>query len=70
MKNLGVPLFNKKILSYIIIFLIIVLLGFIKINIINTKALSPTGGKWSNNYEMISNEFEKILRNLLMMERR
>lgn len=56
-KNLGgALLFNKKILSGIIIFFIIVLLGFIKINIINTKALSPTG-EGDNNYEIISNEF-------------
>lgn len=56
-KNLGgALLFNKKILTGIIIFFSIVLVGFIRINIINTKALSPTG-EGENNYEIISNEF-------------
>lgn len=49
-------MFNKKILSGIVLFLIIVLFGFIRINIVNTKALSPTG-EGENNYKIISNEF-------------
>ena len=49
---------NKKVLIGTLIFLIIVVLGFIQINIINTKALSP-GGNGEDNYELVKEEFGK-----------
>lgn len=47
---------NKKNLPAIIIFLLIISVGFVKINMINTKALSPIGNA-EENYEKIINEF-------------
>ena len=47
---------NKKNLPAIIICSLIIFFGFVKINIINTKALSPIGNA-ENNYEKIINEF-------------
>lgn len=47
---------NKKILLGLIMLSIIVIGGFVKINIINTNALSPIGNSESN-YEKITNEF-------------
>ena len=47
---------NKKIILGLSLFVIVIFLGFIKINIINTKALSPTG-EGESNYELISQEF-------------
>lgn len=55
-KRGGALLFNKKIILGLSLFAIVIFLGFIKINIINTKALSPTGDGESN-YELISQEF-------------
>ena len=52
----GALLFNKKIILGLSLFVIVIFLGFIKINIINTKALSPTGDGESN-YNRISQEF-------------
>lgn len=49
-------MFNKKIILGLSLLAIVIFLGFIKINIINTKALSPTGDGESN-YELISQEF-------------
>lgn len=49
-------MFNKKIILGLSLFAIVIFLGFIKINIINTKALSPNGDGESN-YELISQEF-------------
>ena len=49
---------NKKVLIGTLIFLIIVVLGFIQINIINTKALSPVGNG-EDNYELVKEEFGK-----------
>ncbi|MDV4150092.1 hypothetical protein R0131_04500 [Clostridium sp. AL.422] len=49
---------NKKVVIGTIIFLIIVILGFIQINIINTKALSPIGNG-EDNYELVKEEFGK-----------
>ena len=47
---------NKKNIIGFLIFLIIVSVGFIKINIINTKALSPIGNG-EDNYELVKEEF-------------
>lgn len=47
---------NKKNLPAIIIFLLIVSIGFVRINMINTKALSSLG-KADENYEKVVNEF-------------
>ena len=49
---------NKKVLIGTLIFLIIVVLGFIQVNIINTKALSPVGNG-EDNYELVKEEFGK-----------
>ena len=49
---------NKKVLIGTVIFLIIVILGFIQINVINTKALSPIGNG-EDNYELVKEEFGK-----------
>ena len=49
---------NKKILIGTVIFLIIVILGFVQINVINTKALSPIGNG-EDNYELVKEEFGK-----------
>lgn len=49
-------MFNKKVLLGVFIFFIIVTLGFIKINTINTKALSPVGNT-EDNYELVKEEF-------------
>lgn len=49
---------NKKVLIGTLIFFIIVVLGVIKINIINTKALSPVGNG-EDNYELVKDEFGK-----------
>jgi len=51
-------LINKKVLIGTIICLIMVVLGFIQINIINTKALSPVGNG-EDNYELVKEEFGK-----------
>ena len=49
---------NKKVLIGTLIFLIIVIFGFIQINVINTKALSPIGNG-EDNYELVKEEFGK-----------
>lgn len=49
-------MFNKKVLLGVFIFFIIVTLGFIKINTINTSALSPVGNT-EDNYELVKEEF-------------
>ena len=54
----GAFLINKKVLIGTLIFLIIVVLGFIQINVINTKALSPIGNG-EENYELVKEEFGK-----------
>jgi len=51
-------LINKKVLIGTLIFLIIVIFGFIQINVINTKALSPIGNG-EDNYELVKEEFGK-----------
>lgn len=52
----GALLFNKKVLIGTIIFALIVFIGFIQINIVNTKALSPIGNG-EDNYELVKEEF-------------
>lgn len=47
---------NKKVIIGTAIFFIMTLLGFIQINIINTKALSPVGNG-EDNYELVKDEF-------------
>lgn len=49
---------NKKVLIGTLIFLIIVVIGFVQVNIINTKALSPVGNG-EDNYELVKEEFGK-----------
>lgn len=51
---------NKKIIKNIIIAIciIVTMLGIFKINMINTKALSPIGNS-DYNYEIVKNEFGK-----------
>ena len=49
-------MFNKKITIPTLIIILIVVIGFIQINIINTKALSPIGNT-EDNYELVSEEF-------------
>ena len=49
---------NKKVLIGTLILLIIVILGFIQINVVNTKALSPIGNG-EDNYELVKEEFGK-----------
>lgn len=49
-------MFNKRYMLSIVIFVIVILIGFAKINIINTKALSPVGNG-RDNYELVKNEF-------------
>ncbi|MDU5109109.1 MAG: hypothetical protein E6248_01575 [Clostridium sp.] len=49
-------MFNKKVILGVFIFFIIVSLGFIKINTINTRALSPVGNT-EDNYELVKEEF-------------
>ena len=52
----GAFLFNKKVLIGILVFFIILIVGFIQINVINTKALSPIGNG-EDNYELVKEEF-------------
>lgn len=47
---------NKKIVIGTAIFFIMTVIGFIQINIINTKALSPVGNG-EDNYELVKEEF-------------
>lgn len=47
---------NKKVVIGTAIFFIMTLLGFIQINVINTKALSPVGNG-EDNYELVKDEF-------------
>ena len=49
-------MFNKKITIPTVVIVLIVVIGFIQINIINTKALSPIGNT-EDNYELVSEEF-------------
>lgn len=49
-------MFNKKVIFGFFMFFIIVLVGFIKINIVNTKALSPIGNG-EDNYQLVKEEF-------------
>ncbi|MGL5086251.1 MAG: hypothetical protein ACRC68_11155 [Clostridium sp.] len=49
-------MFKKRKIIPMIIVIIIGLAGFIKINMINTKALSPIGNA-KDNYELVSEEF-------------
>lgn len=48
----------------VIILMIIILLGLIKVNIINTKSLSPLGNT-NQNYELVSEEFGKDFSNFI-----
>ena len=47
---------NKKVVIGVVIFFVITVLGFIQINIINTKALSSVGNG-EDNYELVKEEF-------------
>ena len=47
---------NKKIIIGITVFFLVTIYGFIQINIINTKSLSPTGNS-EDNYELVKEEF-------------
>ena len=47
---------NKKVLIGTLIFFIIIILGIVQVNIINTKALSPVGNG-DDNYELVKEEF-------------
>ncbi|MDU5106770.1 MULTISPECIES: hypothetical protein [unclassified Clostridium] len=49
---------NKKVLIGTLIFFIIIILGSVQVNIINTKALSPVGNG-DDNYELVKEEFGK-----------
>lgn len=49
-------MFNKKVLIGTIIFSLLVLIGFVQINIVNTRALSPIGNG-EDNYELVKEEF-------------
>lgn len=49
-------MFSKKVLIGTIIFSLMVFIGFIQINIVNTKALSPVGNG-EDNYELVKEEF-------------
>lgn len=49
-------MFNKKVMFGFFMFFAIVLVGFIEINIINTKALSPIGNG-EDNYQLVKEEF-------------
>lgn len=49
-------MFNKKVLIGTIIFSLMVFIGSIQINIVNTKALSPVGNG-EDNYELVKEEF-------------
>ena len=52
----GAFLINIKVIIGTAIFFIITLLGFIQINVTNTKALSPVGNG-EDNYELVKEEF-------------
>lgn len=54
----GAFLINKKVLIGTLIFFIIIILGSVQVNIINTKALSPVGNG-DDNYELVKEEFGK-----------
>lgn len=47
---------KKKIMFAIFLFIIVVTIGFVEVNVSNTKALSPIGNT-EDNYEMVSEEF-------------
>lgn len=49
-------MFKKKFIIPTIVMVLIVTIGFIQINIINTKALSPIGNT-ADNYALVSEEF-------------
>lgn len=49
---------ERKVITTILLAITIVLVGFVKINIINTKALSPMGTT-EDNYAVVSKEFGK-----------
>lgn len=49
-------MFNKKVLIGILIFSLLVLIGFVQINIVNTRALSPIGNG-EDNYQLVKEEF-------------
>lgn len=49
-------MFKKNLIIGMIVFTLIILVGFTTINIINTKALSPIGNG-EDNYNMVSEEF-------------
>lgn len=49
-------MFNKKVIFGFSLFFILVLIGFTRVNIINTKALSPIGNG-EDNYELVKEEF-------------
>lgn len=49
-------MFNKKFTMPIVIIVIVIIIGFTRINIINTRALSPIGNT-DDNYELVSSEF-------------
>ncbi|MCR1952287.1 hypothetical protein NSA50_14745 [Clostridium sp. DSM 100503] len=49
-------MFNKKVLIGTIIFSLLVFIGFVQINIVNTRALSPIGNG-EDNYQLVKEEF-------------
>lgn len=59
-------MYKKKVLIgiFLITILAFSIMGLIKINIINTKALSPMGTS-NNNYEMVKEEFGEDFSNFI-----
>lgn len=53
-----------RIISPIFLILFVILIGIIKIDIINTKALSPLGNT-NENYELVSEEFGEDFSNFI-----
>ncbi|WP_291652885.1 hypothetical protein [Clostridium sp.] len=49
-------MFNKKVLIGTLIFSLLVFIGFVQINIVNTRALSPIGNG-EDNYQLVKEEF-------------
>ena len=49
-------MFNKKVLIGTLIFSLLILIGFVQINIVNTRALSPIGNG-EDNYQLVKEEF-------------
>lgn len=57
---------KKKLITSFVMFLCIIatILGFIQINLVNTKALSPLGNT-NDNFAMVSEEFGKDFANFI-----